>query len=80
MHIIIGFVTSFSCFFSSFIKGKKLSAFIDELQTIDEELFNLCEKVHIDYRTSLKFQVKLAAATALIFCFVGAFDYCVFKE
>lgn len=79
VHIIIGFITSFSCFLFSFIKGKKLSSFISELQTIDDELFDLCERVHIDYKMSFKFQLKLLAASAFIFCFVGGFDYYVFQ-
>jgi hypothetical protein len=79
MHIIIGFITSVTCFLFSFLKGKKLFAFINELHTIDDELFDLCDRVHIDYKKSFKFQLKLSIASVLLFGFVAGFDYFVFQ-
>lgn len=79
MHMIIGFVTSLICFTFAFIKAGKLSAFISDLCKIDDELFDLCERVHVDYGKSFLFQLKLSVASFLLFCFVGGFDYFVFQ-
>lgn len=79
MHIIIGFITSFISFSFVFIKARKLSVFIKELTAIDDELLDLCDKVHIDYRKSFIFQLKLSIASVLLFGVVGGFDYFVFQ-
>jgi hypothetical protein len=79
MHIIIGFITSFACFLFAFIKARKLSAFINDLHKIDDELFGLCERVHVDNQKSFIFQLKLVLACVVLFCFVGGFDYFVFQ-
>lgn len=79
MHIVIGFVTSIVCFLFAFIKANRLAAFISELHKIDDELFGLCDRVHIEYRKSFVFQLKLILATILLFCLVGGFDYFVFQ-
>lgn len=79
MHVVIGFVISHLSFMFSFIKAKKLSVFINELHKIDGELFDLCEKVRIDYKKSFFFQLKLAIVNILLLCIVGGFDYFVFQ-
>lgn len=79
MHIAFGFIISNVCFIFCFIKARKLSTFINELYKIDDELFDLCERVRIDYKKSFIFQLKLSIATVLLFCFVGGFDYFVFQ-
>lgn len=79
MHIAIGFITSTMCFLFSFVKAKKLSTFINEIYKIDDELFDLCERVQVDYKKSFIFQMKLCLASFLLFGFVGGFDYYVFQ-
>jgi hypothetical protein len=77
--MVIGFITATVCFLFAFIKASKLSAFISELNRIDEDLYGLCERVHVDNKKSLVFQVKLVVASIVLFCVVGGFDYFVFQ-
>lgn len=79
LHIVVGFSVATVCFVLSFTKSSKLCAFINELQELDESMFDLCDTVQINYRNTLKSQFKLSFFLLVMFGFIGGFDFFVFQ-
>jgi len=79
MHTIIGLINSITALTLAFVKAKELSNFLTEIYRIDDEFYDLCETIRIDYKKSFIFQLKCLIVSVMLFCFVGMFDYYVFQ-
>lgn len=79
IHTIIGLINSVIGLILAFLKAKQLSNFLTEIYSIDDDFYDLCETISIDYKKSFIFQLKCLIVSVLLFCFVGMFDYYVFQ-